>query len=91
MKKINFGITYEISVKGEAIQWLSPQQTVGKKHFYLFSQCQPIHARYFYTCQVTPHLILNSLIQLKLHVIDPLVTVMSAKLIEKKIKKNNFE
>jgi leukotriene-A4 hydrolase len=38
-------IFYSTTPEGEAIQWLTPEQTVGKKYPYLFSQCQAIHAR----------------------------------------------
>jgi aminopeptidase N len=38
-------VRYETSPEALALQWLAPSQTEGGHHPFLFSQCQPIHAR----------------------------------------------
>ncbi|EFN56177.1 hypothetical protein CHLNCDRAFT_22427, partial [Chlorella variabilis] len=48
------GISFETSPQASAVQWLPPEQTAGKRHPYLFTQCQAIHARSILPCQDTP-------------------------------------
>ncbi|PFH48207.1 hypothetical protein AMATHDRAFT_196923 [Amanita thiersii Skay4041] len=38
-------VTYGTTPDSTALQWLEKEQTQGKKHPFLFSQCQPIYAR----------------------------------------------
>ncbi|XP_052095289.1 leukotriene A-4 hydrolase-like isoform X2 [Mytilus californianus] len=52
--KLNISIEYETSPEASAFQWLTADQTAGKRQPYLFSQCQAIHCRSFVPCQDTP-------------------------------------
>lgn len=51
-KQIN--IEYDTSPEGEAVQWLEPSQTAGKKNPFLFTQSQAILARSWVPCQDSP-------------------------------------
>jgi len=53
-KTVTVSVDYSTTANSTALQWLDPPQTAGKKHPYLFSQCQPIYARTLLPLQDTP-------------------------------------
>ncbi|KIX01374.1 leukotriene A-4 hydrolase/aminopeptidase [Rhinocladiella mackenziei CBS 650.93] len=53
-ERVNIEIDLETTPSCTALQWLTPAQTSNKKHPYMFSQCEAIHARSIFPCQDTP-------------------------------------
>ena len=47
-------ITYRTSPEAAALQWLTPEQTAGKRYPFLFTQSQAILARTWVPCQDSP-------------------------------------
>lgn len=47
-------IYYQTSPTANALQWLDAIQTSGQNHPFVFTQCQPIHARSIFPCQDSP-------------------------------------
>ncbi|GJE92045.1 M1 family metallopeptidase [Phanerochaete sordida] len=52
--QIQVTVHYKTTKDCTALQWLAKEQTQGKQHPYLFSQCQPIYARSLAPIQDTP-------------------------------------
>lgn len=53
-KSLDVSIDFATTSSCTALQWLTPAQTSNKRHPYMFSQCQAIHARSIFPCQDTP-------------------------------------
>lgn len=73
---LSLEIDYETSPNASGLQWLPPTQTEGKKHPYLFSQFQAIHARSALPCQDSPSI--KATYSAAITVSKPLVCLMSA-------------
>lgn len=73
-------VDYETTDKCTALQWLDPEQTDGHKLPYLFSQCEPSHARSFFPCFDTPSI----KAPVSYHITSPLNTLVSGLLSDKK-------
>ncbi len=69
-------VRYQTSAEAVALQWLEPEQTAGRRHPFLYSQCQAIHARTVVPLQDTP--IVRIPYHAEITVPDALTAVMSA-------------
>lgn len=78
----NFRVYSSTSEQSSGIQWFEPNQTLGKKYPYVYTQFEAILARTFIPCQDTPAV--KTTYDIRLRVPAPLVVVGSGKFHEKK-------
>jgi aminopeptidase N len=82
-------IEYNTTPSASALQWLTPNQTSGGEHPYLYSQCQSIHARSIFPCQDTPSVRFTFTAEIEIP--NPLTVVMGAALVGSRINEATSE
>jgi aminopeptidase N len=70
-------IEYETSPEASGLQWLEPPQTAGKRHPFLYSQSQAIHARSWIPLQDSPGA--RATFSARIHAPAPLKALMAAR------------
>jgi len=71
-----FTLSVTTSPHASALQWLEPHHTASGRHPFVYSQCEPLHARSLFPCQDTPSV--RFTYAARLTVPDGLTAVMAA-------------
>ena len=82
-------IWYQTSAGSDALQWLHPSQTAGKKDPFLYTQSEPIHARTWIPCQDNPGIRITY--RAKIKVPRGMLALMSAENPRKKSANGQYE
>ena len=84
----SFILKFRTSPEARALQWMSPSQTAGGKHPFLYSQCQASNARSIFPCQDTPSVRFTYTAQVEAP--SELTAVMAAERVEASEEKGRF-
>lgn len=80
-KIINVRIEYSVSKDATAISWVPSEQTFGKDHMFLYTQCEAIHCRSIAPLQDSPAI--KSTFDATIRVAKPYVPIVSGLLVNK--------
>lgn len=84
----SFILKFRTSPEARALQWMSPSQTAGGTHPFLYSQCQASNARSVFPCQDTPSVRFTYTAQVEAP--SGLTAVMAAERVEASEEKGRF-
>ena len=84
----SFILKFRTSPEARALQWMSPSQTAGGTHPFLYSQCQASNARSIFPCQDTPSVRFMYTAEVK--VPEGLTAVMAAECLDGSEEKGRF-